>query len=84
MRLFDRLRDPFFEPRYARLEFIEPRVDFVETPQHARFEPGHVGAYVENLPFDVLKAKLDSFKSALDQAKPARHPIEACRHRLMK
>jgi hypothetical protein len=77
MRLFDRLRDPFFEPRHACFEFVEPRIDLVETPQHARFEARDIVTNIENL-------TLDGLESAVDQIKPARYPIETLGDRLMK
>jgi hypothetical protein len=72
--LFDRLRDPFFEPRHAGFAFVEPRVDLVASPQHAHLEARDVVANVEDLAFDGLEAKVEL----------SCHCIKALSHRLME
>jgi hypothetical protein len=81
VRLFDRLRDPIFEPGHPRFEPVEARVDLIETPQPPRFKSGDVIANVEDLAFDVLESKFDGLEPKLELA---RHSVESFGHRLMK
>ncbi len=58
MLLFDRLRDPFFEPRHARFEFVDARIDLVEGP-HSCFQPRDIVAHIEHLPVDVVFQRVE-------------------------